>query len=422
MLKLTTSCANSRLLVTVMLTAAGWMLAHPPGSEASEQVAPDGQPFAVVGLELVQGLEDVQRARQPLPRNLQSVAPTDLETGALLDGEWRFGAIPLPRNDHVDFAVSPDRKELFFDANHDARLEPEEHYRFSRIEGPNLWFDVDVLVHVPTEDGARELPVPVSLGFARKAEDSVLFRLNAYRRGVLERDGLKRQMAIIDHTFTDWFSDKRHDVLLIDVDGDGIFDVSRESHERYSLDEPIPFGETDLIVSDIGPLGATLTLARSERPARRLRSLRVGQPAVDFVGRQLDGGRFQLSEFSGQWVLLDFWATYCATCYRDFPHLKALNEQIPDLEVVGVAADYDPRIVERVVAAQGLSWRQVHDDDASVRDLFRVNFFPSSILVAPDGTIAAKNLRGKRLVSEFETAMLAWEDRQVAAARRPSNQ
>lgn len=108
--------------------------------------------------------------------------------------------------------------------------------------------------------------------------------------------------------------------------------------------------------------------------------------------------------------------TSCANCYKEFPHLKALNDLIPDLEVVGVAADYDYRAVERVVAARGLSWRQVHDNDASVRDLFRISFFPSSILVAPDGTIAAKNLRGERLVSGFENAMLAWEDRQVAAA------
>lgn len=88
--------------------------------------------------------------------------------------------------------------------------------------------------------------------------------------------------------------------------------------------------------------------------------------------------------------------------------------------MVGVAADYDYRAVERVVAAQGLSWRQAHDDDVSVRDLFRISFFPSSILVAPDGTIAAKNLRGERLVSGFENAMLAWEDRQVAAAAPPA--
>jgi len=147
-----------------------------------------------------------------------------------------------------------------------------------------------------------------------------------------------------------------------------------------------------------------------------------GQAAVDFQAKQLDGGTFRLSEFRGQWVLLDFWATYCNACYREFPHLKELNELIPDLEVVGVAADYDPRLVKRVVAAQGLNWRQVHDDNASVRDLFRVNAFPSSILVAPDGTIAAKGLRGARLALEFEEIMLAWEDRQVAAASSSSGQ
>ena len=141
----------------------------------------------------------------------------------------------------------------------------------------------------------------------------------------------------------------------------------------------------------------------------------AGQTAVDFEGKRLEGGTFRLSEFRGQWVLLDFWATYCRACYREFPNLKELNDLIPDLEVVGVAADYDRRVVERVVAAQGLNWRQVHDDDASVRDLFRVNAFPRSILVAPDGTIAAKDLRGPTIAAQFEEAMLAWEDEEVLA-------
>jgi len=421
MLKPTTSSTSRRLLLTGMLAAAGWMLVHYSGAEASEQVAPDGQPFAVVELELVHGLEDIERARKPLRQDLKSSAPAGLDTAALPDGAWRFGATPLPPNDRVDFAVSPDRKELFFDADRDARLEPDEHYRFKRIEGKNVWFDVDALVLATAEQETPELIVPISLGFARKADDNVLFRLNAYRRGVLERDGLELEVAIVDHGFTDWFGNTRRDGLLVDVDGDGIFDVSRESHERYGLDEPIPFGEADLVVRDIGPLGATLTFARSDRPARRLRSLQVGQPAVDFEGRQLGGGTFRLSEFRGQWVLLDFWASYCTTCYREFPYLKTLNESIPDLELVGVAADYDPRTAERVVISEGLSWRQVHDDDASVRDLYRVDAFPSSILVAPDGTIAAKNLRGERLVEGFEDAMLAWEDRQVAVAPQPSS-
>jgi len=143
----------------------------------------------------------------------------------------------------------------------------------------------------------------------------------------------------------------------------------------------------------------------------------AGQTAIDFEGKQLDGGTFRLSEFRGRWVLLDFWATYCGACFREFPNLKALNDLIPDVEVVGVAADYDRRVVDRVVAAKGLNWRQVHDDDASVRDLFRVNAFPSSILVAPDGTIAAKDLRGPTIASQFEEAMLAWEDEEVDAVR-----
>jgi len=169
-------------------------------------------------------------------------------------------------------------------------------------------------------------------------------------------------------------------------------------------------------------LTAMWLLAYAPGSAAWERVASAGQTAMDFEGKRLDGGTFRLSEFRGQWVLLDFWATYCGACYREFPNLKALNDLIPDLEVVGVAADYDRRLVQRVVSAQGLNWQQVHDDDASVRDLFRINAFPSSILVAPDGTIAAKGLRGASIAAQFEEVMLAWEDEEALTVRGSSDQ
>ncbi len=58
---------------------------------------------------------------------------------------------------------------------------------------------------------------------------------------------------------------------------------------------------------------------------------------VDFELERLDGGTTRLSDFRGQWVVLNYWATWCAPCRAEIPELSELHVEREDITVLGIA-------------------------------------------------------------------------------------
>ena len=58
---------------------------------------------------------------------------------------------------------------------------------------------------------------------------------------------------------------------------------------------------------------------------------------VDFSLMQLGGGEVSLSDFRGGWVVVNYWATWCAPCRKEMPELSALHDEREDLTVLGLA-------------------------------------------------------------------------------------
>jgi thiol-disulfide isomerase/thioredoxin len=58
---------------------------------------------------------------------------------------------------------------------------------------------------------------------------------------------------------------------------------------------------------------------------------------VDFTLQQLGGGPVSLSEFRGEWVVVNYWATWCAPCRKEMPELSALHDERADVTVLGLA-------------------------------------------------------------------------------------
>ncbi len=128
----------------------------------------------------------------------------------------------------------------------------------------------------------------------------------------------------------------------------------------------------------------------------------IGSEAPDINLPQPDGELLALSSLRGQYVLIDFWASWCGPCRRENPNVKRVYNKYHDkgFEIYGVSLDKTKNAWEAAIAADGLEWKHVSDLkfwQSSVVPKYQVKGIPLTVLLDPEGKIVAKNLRGAEL-------------------------
>ena len=107
-----------------------------------------------------------------------------------------------------------------------------------------------------------------------------------------------------------------------------------------------------------------------------------------------DGGgkALRLSDYRGKWVLVNFWASWCAPCLAEIPVLERLYAS-GRLEVVGVAVSYNSRAEVLDSAKQNaITYPVVLGNEDIAADFGGLDGLPSSFLYAPDGRLAWEHL------------------------------
>lgn len=125
----------------------------------------------------------------------------------------------------------------------------------------------------------------------------------------------------------------------------------------------------------------------------------IGAIAPDFELKDQFGKSVKLSSLRGQYVLVDFWASWCGPCRKEIPNVKRIYENYKDkgLQVVGVSIDKDEGKWRQAIEEEKVSYLQWWDPEMKTGKLYNYNGIPFIVLISPDGRILGRQLRGEAL-------------------------
>jgi cytochrome c biogenesis protein CcmG/thiol:disulfide interchange protein DsbE len=123
----------------------------------------------------------------------------------------------------------------------------------------------------------------------------------------------------------------------------------------------------------------------------------IGKPAKPLAGETLDGGSFDVGDHRGQWVVVNFFATWCLPCREEHPQLEAFNNehsQTGDAVLVSVLYENDPDVAREFFDRNGGGWPVVLDGQGLIATAYGVPQVPETYVIDPQGVVRDKLIGG----------------------------
>ncbi len=120
--------------------------------------------------------------------------------------------------------------------------------------------------------------------------------------------------------------------------------------------------------------------------------LAPGEQAPGFTLTDIDGNTHSLSDFKGQLVYIDFWATWCSPCLKEIPYLKKVKEAYADKPVafIAISLDDSKENWEKMVTDKNLGGYQLYAENAWYSDVsqsYQIKGIPTFVLIDGEGRL-----------------------------------
>jgi cytochrome c biogenesis protein CcmG, thiol:disulfide interchange protein DsbE len=115
----------------------------------------------------------------------------------------------------------------------------------------------------------------------------------------------------------------------------------------------------------------------------------TGRVAPDFT--VTDGNRsLRLADYQGKVVILNFWATWCIPCVAELPSLTAMQQQLPQVQVIAVSIDVDQQAYRDYLTEHKIGLLTIDDTAHRTADLYGTYRWPETYVIDQHGTIRRK--------------------------------
>lgn len=316
--------------------------------------------------------------------------------------------------------IDGEQSRIYIDRNNDENLTNDGNGEWTSSSTSNHRLS-KVRIELNYESG--DLPYTFNFyRFKTRLRDLVLYYRDSYRSGELKIDGKSYAIGLLDDNADGRFDDLDNGALIIDLNQDGKLQGRSDSAEYHKLGQPFNVHGTTLEIASLSPDGLNLTLRHSKAKVAMKSFIAAGHPAPQFTAKDLQGKTIDLQAQAkeSKYILLDFWASWCGPCKKEYPYLRRLHAQYQNhgLRIIGV--NLDTKLEKAIEAANDeiLDYAHVFDGKGwknEIAQLYRVRGIPATFLLDQDLKIISKGLRGSALEKRMR-ALLGPGDEAAAAA------
>jgi peroxiredoxin len=123
-------------------------------------------------------------------------------------------------------------------------------------------------------------------------------------------------------------------------------------------------------------------------------NIKLGKIAPTFSVELLNGKTISLGDYSGKFVFIDFWGSWCAPCRQEIPNIKKLYSSLSrdKLEIIGLAQD-DEKNLRNYIEEQKIEYPNALASKELLAK-YGISRFPTSFLINPKGKIVRIDVRG----------------------------
>ncbi len=121
----------------------------------------------------------------------------------------------------------------------------------------------------------------------------------------------------------------------------------------------------------------------------------VGGPAPVFKLEAMDGQILNLSDLKGQFVILNFWATWCVPCIKEMPEFQKAHQSLNQkVKIIGINLAESKEKVDKYIKDHHINFTILLDDYGNVSQEYEVVNLPVTYFITPDGVIREKIFGG----------------------------